>query len=799
MKRINFKNPIFIATVLLIIAFSPQLFLGHAFSNGDAVFSFYPGLSFYSDQLSSGGSFLWSNGILGGFSMYLDLLGGFFSPFNMFLFSNFSVVDAYNLAIMTGVALLFLFTYLLAREINISRAGSLLVAIIYSLGYQLAPWSNNITVINALFVLPMLLLGLNRFRRGQWWWIIASGLLTGYALLTGQPQWILLSFAGAMMYIVLLEWPQIKLRNFRSFWPLSFALLAIAIIGFLVASFQILPAQEIAKLSARSAGLSYNEAQIGSLLPFDFFWYLLPDLGFKYVNSQSPILYIGILPLFLAVIAMIRLRKDEYGRIFFWLFIFGLLISVKFSPFFWLIHQLPLFKYFRGAGRWMYIGTLGLAILAGLGLDFLRRDNISEQVLKKIKWILKLGIKILLLGVVMANVLYVAFANKLLAFFYHFFDLHFYDQTTRLPVEHYHNAIESIVRNNFWNINLLNARFVLAVVFMVTGYLVIKKIGVIPISKKMTYFVVGLSALNLLVFNHNYQEIIPRELVEKTPEIATFIIHREPNLDNIRYITVLAGSGVDQKLRTPHQDYTRQDQIEFERDILEININQLWNLDSMDGLNNLMPRRVARLLAILGSERATMGNSLAYADMKIDEKLVSITGRLNLLSMLNTKYLVSAYELPKIDDLLLIKTASSTHFNIPIYLYENKKVMPRIYFANSIEYIIDTDEEKNFKTEIESNTDYSKKTFIECSDCQEYRNLPSNEDKMDIKEYKDGYLNLNTQTEKGRWLIFSESNLPGWRITIDGQNTQSYMANYLFHGLYVPEGEHRVVFEYVGI
>jgi len=790
----------FISAFLLVVLFIPQ-FLGFAYSNGDAVFSFYPALQFYSQQLRGENNFLWSDAVLTGFPVYLDLLGGLRSPINFIIFKYLSVVDAYNVAIFIGTALLFTFSYLAGRGFGISPFGALFSAIAFSFGYHQSNWSSNIAVVNAMFVLPLLAYVLNKVMSGKYWYILWGGLGVGYALISGQPQWVLMGFVGGALLIFSKSLSGRKERKIKHCIIIFTSILAIALIGFVLAYFQLAPSQIIASLSARSQGISFSAAQISALNPLDLIWYILPNITFKYLNAQEPTLYIGMLPILFAIISVLKNWKERKIWPFLAMFIFGIAASFKYSPVFWLIHQLPIFEYFRGSNRWMYIGNFGLAMMAGVGLDLALSGSVTKEIWALVKKSLGYIIATVAMVVTLANVIFWPLKNTILTLLYNYFDSNLYAKTSGgLPLEHYHNAIKSLVMNNFSNISLLNVKFVLALVFLGISYLMIKKISSTNVGYRATFSIIAISAFNLVILHPNYYEIISHKVIEEKPAIVNEIYGRENETNSFRIFSVLTGSAVDQKLRTNYSGaYDMKDQIIFERDVLETNIDQFWNLDSVDGLNNLMPRRVARLLAILGSERATMGNSLAYADMKIDEKLASITGRLNLFSMLNTKYLVSAYELPETGDLLLIKTASSTRFNIPIYLYENKKVMPRIYFANSIEFIIDTDEEKNFKTEIESNTDYSKKTFIECSDCQEYRNLPSNEDKIDIKEYKDGYLNLNTQTERGRWLIFSESNLPGWRITIDGQNTQSYMANYLFHGLYIPKGDHNVMFEYVGI
>ncbi|HEY4495159.1 MAG TPA: hypothetical protein VJC01_01775, partial [Candidatus Paceibacterota bacterium] len=43
---------------------------------------------------------------------------------------------------------------------------------------------------------------------------------------------------------------------------------------------------------------------------------------------------------------------------------------------------------------------------------------------------------------------------------------------------------------------------------------------------------------------------------------------------------------------------------------------------------------------------------------------------------------------------------------------------------------------------------------------------------------------------------YSDANLPTWEAYIDNQPTPIYTANYLFKSVFVPKGEHEVVFKY---
>ena len=46
------------------------------------------------------------------------------------------------------------------------------------------------------------------------------------------------------------------------------------------------------------------------------------------------------------------------------------------------------------------------------------------------------------------------------------------------------------------------------------------------------------------------------------------------------------------------------------------------------------------------------------------------------------------------------------------------------------------------------------------------------------------------------FLVLSEVNHPGWKVTIDGVATRLFQPNYVFRGIMIPEGEDVVHFEF---
>ena len=163
--------------------------------------------------------------------------------------------------------------------------------------------------------------------------------------------------------------------------------------------------------------------------------------------------------------------------------------------------------------------------------------------------------------------------------------------------------------------------------------------------------------------------------------------------------------------------------------------------------------------------------------------------------MLNIKYVFSSF---KLNNLKLVYETAATEKNIPVYVYENPEVMPRIYFAKNVKFI----ESKNAFVELLKVKDFRNLTLIECQkDCPESKILMSDINifpmsDINISKFESQLVKIKTKTNKGQWLVYSDANLPTWEAYADGQKTEIYTANYLFKSVFVPEGEHEIIFKY---
>ena len=162
------------------------------------------------------------------------------------------------------------------------------------------------------------------------------------------------------------------------------------LLGVLIAAAQLLPTLELSGLGLRSGGLSYGDMTSFSLRPLLLHWTLLPSYGFLDLSVVFATLgytefvaYVGLLGLLLALVGIWRGRtaveRNRSPRQYRWLCgtLFaglGLFLALgRWNPFSFFFYELvPGFDLFRTPARWMMLYTLGMAILAGIGMECLR-------------------------------------------------------------------------------------------------------------------------------------------------------------------------------------------------------------------------------------------------------------------------------------------------------------------------------------------------------------------------------------------------------------------------------------------
>lgn len=769
-----------------LIILAPLLFAKKVFLRGDLVNWVYPIYQFYKTSLISGQSIFWNPDNMSGFPSFVSSMG-FLSPLHFLLFKFLPLFTAYNLIIFLNCGLALFFTWRLLLKFKLSSAAGFFGGLIYV--FSQWSWIHDITVCNALPILPLFFLIIYElWEKKNNWLVLGGDLLIGWAWLSVHFNWLVMILSAGFLFTLFLGW-----RSKKKKWLIIIEFLIIVLIGTAIGLLILKPALVYGSLSARAEGLSYDRATRGALNIGDFVRFFLPYFKvsvFNLANSGGQ-LYLGILPLFFIIFAFVF--KSPLNRFFTFLFFLCLLLSIKYSPLLLLLHQLPGFSSLRGPHRWMFIGSFAGAILAGFGLDqFLtaEKDRYKKILINIFKW---LGWLILAISA-LATFLFYLFKDKIILLSQNYFDKYLYQKTSGLSLTYYHSVIEKLLSEIRELFSLFNPQVFLPIIFLLIAPLLLLFFYRRKTGKNFTQLVILVVLLNFFCVFAFYHPIISAKEFYLEPATAKFIKEDLKNINPIegrRVFTFLPGFSEYTELTIPYQP-DEFASLNFQKELLGPNLNLFYGFDSADSYDNMMPRRMSRILALIGSDRATMGDKLSDLKALPEEKVEKLEQRKKLLDLLGIRYILSVFPLNEKTFPQLLRIDISP-YNIPLSVYENREVRPLFYFAGRTE-LIKPDEEAAYQKLLKDPLE-GRNIFIECSDCVIKSGFNS-QGEIFLEEKNNNLVRLKVNSPIDNYLIFSENYLPGWRAFIDGQETEIYYANSVYMGIFMPVGEHEILFRY---
>ncbi len=742
----------------------------------------------FGDQWRSTGSLkLWWSDYLGGFPVYLTQVG-FFSPLVFILGSFFKGFSVYNWIIFFNFLFGGLAMYWFARNLSLSKTASAVCGLAYIFSQNNLYWGSTLVFSNIFIFIPLFFGCLFKISKtDKWYWWIFGSLITAYGLVAGEIQIVFYTLVIGFVWVFFLKY---DIKN----WKPVLGYFSISAIGVILASFWLLPVLNYLKFTTRGSALSFADLafdfmRIADPLRFFYPYIQLPQFTGLVSLGIVPNYYIGAVTILLAVAAIFLVRRNKI--IAFWTSVaaFSILIRIKWTGIFWLLHFLPGFNRFRGVFHWAFISSFALALLAGFALDNLDKIKESRHFGKFIKALKIFGWAniIAITGIFFAGL----FRNKILNIIFQFFDAKIYQGTRKFPLEHYHGVISAEFGKFLDSFSFGNYHFVISFAGVLIAVLIFilyqkSKINTENFKKFTLIFIF----FNLVLIWQSYYSFIPRSKITEYPDTVRFIKNYSTD-DRFRFFSFYPPES--------YQDFevwSVKDWTDYKLKTLESNNGVYFDMDSFSGAEPFLSGRIANVfdeIGNVGPTKVTGEPWLRSTKLTLNEKIKRFSSSQNqsLFSMLNIKYIFSSF---KLLNFKLIYQTTATEKNIPVYIYENPQAMPRIYFAKSVKFV----NSENAFEELLKVKDFHNLTLIECQkDCSVSNSFKIQNSKLEILEFESQLVRIKTQ-ESG-WLVYSDANLPTWEAYIDNQQTPIYTANYLFKSVFVPKGEHEVVFRYPGL
>lgn len=319
-----------------------------------------------------------------------------------------------------------LFVFFLLRDRGLSVEAGVFAAIVFMLTPNLmaiGAHGHGSKLITCAFIPIVLLTAIRLLSRGGAVSFGLFALAAGLQLLRAHVQivyytWIALGLYG---FLFLLMKSSADMRFSKRLMRLGYLALGLAV-ALALASILYLPVHDYSAFSSRGGtaggGMEFGRATDWSFSPVEMMTFLVPSwLGFggsTYWGSM-PFTdypnYMGILPLLLAFVGLLSLRKRDV--VFFGLLaLLSLFISFgkHFEPLYRLLYEnLPYFNKFRVPVMILVLVQLAVAVLAAYGIERIRREREDAAggtlLLRVSLWIAVLFLGVWLLWLVLGDTL----------------------------------------------------------------------------------------------------------------------------------------------------------------------------------------------------------------------------------------------------------------------------------------------------------------------------------------------------------------------------------------------------------
>lgn len=743
-------------------------------------------------------------------------LDGFLNPVFILSLKFLSPFTANNLMIFIFFLINSLAFYLFAKNIGISKIGSLISSLSYSFSGAIVLFSGVTSIVALLNFLPLSFLCCLKIMRGEKKWLLIWLVLLLYSWIGGWSEMIIYGLFATIFFAIYLN---VKEKNN---WRLAFFRLILffgaVALTVLILSPWFLSVIDFISYSSRSGGVEIKTA-MNSPSTLSYFIHMFhPRLDVFYgtilpfipLSQEHPetYFYIGALPLLFLFSSFFINNKKEKGHLVFFIFLAlsALFITISNSPLFWALHKLPVLKWFQGQWKWSFVIVFSLAVLSGYGADNIRdffRNRFSSRIII-IFWIL---FCVIIMGLIFTTI----FGENIKSALATYGENHYKnsnERTLNRSPEYYQNIIEKMADSLVNNFSFSNKLVVLTVIVWLVTLAFFTALKFERVSyQKWRIFAVFVTFLGSTLVWIGFSTGPKISYLKEEPPAAKYLHSINPYKNSDLPLDVKSGKNITPYrifLYTPDQFtsvLSEKYQINlvgdgertlFTKEIMDDNLHLAFNFDAFYNHQTLVPKRLIELYQLVKRQK-----KFSYNDSTLfNEYINSFSEEKNfkLMGALNIKYILTPIELAK--QRKSVFTNKILDDKLPIYVYENPYFMPRWYFAENIKWTKKNDETalKNMQTI----NNFKKTTLLEFNSLNDLaiKYGANDADELTVLLYAPGKLKIKTKTKNYRFLVFSESKEPFWQVKINGVKAPLYTANYLYQAALVPPGENIVEFYY---
>ena len=761
-----------------ILYFYRLLLPGETVFFRDLLYDFIPQKRLLMEFFQHGEWPLWDVFRHGGQPYFADPNNSAFHPANI-LFVLLPFFRAFNLFLVLHALLSLTGTYLFLRRLQFSPISSLTASIIYGFcGYSLS-LVNLFGRFLAMAYLPFLFLVWHEWlQEKKWRWFVLTVALGVVQVLSGAPEVNIISLLSLLGWTLFYPYQHVSLSRRCLAW----IVLGVFIIG--IASIQLFPTAEMVMNSSRGAGMDYTEFSSSSLhpkrlpelfvpnfsgyidfLPYtDYYWGVSLTDGDDYPYILN--IYFGWVALILGIIGGISPisnellpRKLRIGLLV--LFLGSVLLSLGRSlPFFRLFYQhVPLISLFRYPMKFLIAGLFPLAILAGHTTEQYVKNGQNVPDIRQrgpmtamlILW----AISACFSGLTLLFSFSRSFASQFQTFFFQHSNGEFMFQSLR------HSLLQATV--------------------MLVAFTMLAHYHRCSPKRWQGWGVVFLVSADLLSAGIRVNVTASEEFFTDRPPL-------------VQAVEQAIGDGRFMRVENP-------DNIQLFAPSNEVIWGYRWNLETLDNYLAAfyhIPVLFHDDYVGLGQHDLMTLKALVH-QLPWPQKLPILSA-----SGITTIFTAERLSVPGIQHLATVPNRSSVEF----HLYRNTRAVPRTSFVTNWRTVhADAD-----ALHMMSTPDYDPRqtVLIQASAPSIFSSMSIRTHKrtrhipdtslgsacqkahIDVLRSNSDHKEYSVSTPCDGFLVFSEPFYPGWKVTIDGNPSELFRANFAFSAIFLPQGEHNI-------
>jgi len=744
--------------------FHEAVFRGKVFSARDHYLFFMPRRFFALDQILHGSLPLWNPLNACGVPFLANVQSSVLYPFSAFVYL-LPFPAGYSAFVAVHYILAACCMYALLRYWKSSPPAAFIGGLVFAFGGYMQSINDNLAFLTSAAWMPLVVLCFSRaLRERSRRWLIASGALAGLQVFAGDASFCILSSALCTgMYALCAPRAEaaaparVRAGFFLAVWTA----------GLLLAAAVLLPFFEFVRLSDRSGGLAPEEALRWSLHPLELlqlihpyiFGRLVPDMrwfGQRWLDT----LYIGITPLCLAVLYLVRARCVH--KLFLAVTaLLGLFLALgSYNPLLALAAgALPALRLIQYPVKFLLLSAFALAAMSGLGTDvFLTRMRARASIRGLLKPLL-LPVCALLALLLAAAV----FRNRL-------FDLF----ASVYPGGGYFEPLRDA---RFFE--LYRGTFLAALLFGVFAALAWCAIRFRHKPALVSILAGAAVCADLFSLGAPGDPWLDgTEIRRPGPVVAA--LQQDDSLYRIYSLSRIAGG----------MSYSHTPQLAFDRVYrmltrsLPPNLHMYHGLASADEYAELLHARYYEVF----------GRVLLHLAGRVDGPGDSRYCR-KVFSMLNVKYIISPRALPELQ-------LECLHDG-PVKIYRNRDVWPRAFLARQVIACADDAAElrRIHAADFEPLTAFVPQAELDRLPAQLRAAVsaggpgPENAD-VRIEHCAANRVELRADTQAPGLLVLSDTWFPGWRALVNGSEEPLLRVNHTLRGVALGPGSSRVEFVY---